>query len=185
MIKKHIIWSDMNLNLDDWKDTLLEENPAYTEEEMYQRMFALNSLYLCDERLNLSSIILERPILVIGDLGLWNGRRSGYKLINSGKVSDCLFSKEIGDTCWYVDERGNFRGELHHHDGTNYMLYRGIRPWVSEENLNALTSRIYEGKDFSQQLARLTFRLGDLIGDVYGWTFAKRPKFLTQLPTAC
>ena len=35
---------------------------------------------------------VSRPILVIGDLGLWHGRVSGYKEIPSGKIRDCLYS---------------------------------------------------------------------------------------------
>ena len=35
---------------------------------------------------------VSRPILVIGDLGLWHGRVSGYKEIPSGNIRDCLYS---------------------------------------------------------------------------------------------
>lgn len=43
-------------------------------------MYERNSEYLDDERMNLD-IQLDKPILVIVDLGLWNGRYSGYKEI--------------------------------------------------------------------------------------------------------
>lgn len=33
---------------------------------------------------------VSQPILVIADLGLWNGRRMGYKEIPSGNIRDCL-----------------------------------------------------------------------------------------------
>ena len=47
--KKHVIWSDMNLNLDDWRDDLLEENPGMSEDELYDEMCRVNSDYLDDE----------------------------------------------------------------------------------------------------------------------------------------
>ena len=52
-------------------------------------MCETNADYLSDERVNLN-IQLSQPILVIADLGLWNGRRMGYKEIPSGNIRDCL-----------------------------------------------------------------------------------------------
>ena len=48
-------------------------------------MYEINGEYLNDERENLD-IQLSQPILVIGDLGMWNGRRMGYKEIASGNI---------------------------------------------------------------------------------------------------
>lgn len=175
MSKDHIIWQDEHLDLKDWIGDLREYHPDATESELWSIMCETNSGYLEDEQGNLSGVILPRPILVVGDLGLWHGRVPGCKLIASGKVSDCLSTAENGTACWYVDARGDFRGRLNHHDGTNRMLYRGVRPGVSDEALDTLCQKIYDRKDFKKDLSRLTFRLGDLIGDVYGWTFARRP----------
>ena len=68
-------------------------------------MYEINNDYLGDERMNLN-IQLDRPILVIGDLGLWNGRRSGYKEIESGNIRDCLYADTDYST-WYVDRLGD------------------------------------------------------------------------------
>ena len=38
MNNKHIIWSDINLNLDDWRDDLQSEYPNATEDEMFYKM---------------------------------------------------------------------------------------------------------------------------------------------------
>ena len=48
-------------------------------------MYEINNRYLDDERVNLN-IQLDQPILVIADLGLWNGRRTGYQEISSGNI---------------------------------------------------------------------------------------------------
>ena len=50
-------------------------------------MYERNGEYLDDERMNLD-IQLDKPILVIVDLGLWNGRYSGYKEIKSGNIKE-------------------------------------------------------------------------------------------------
>ncbi len=48
-------------------------------------MYEINGDYLDDERMNLD-VQLSQPILVIADLGLWHGRRMGYKEIPSGNI---------------------------------------------------------------------------------------------------
>ena len=74
----HVIWTNYHLNYDDWADDLETEYPELPEDERYYKMLDLNDSYLDDERANLN-IQLSQPILVIADLGLWNGRRTGYK----------------------------------------------------------------------------------------------------------
>ena len=74
----HLIWSDYHLDYDDWKDDLEDEFPDMTDDERMQMMYERNNSYLDDERCNLN-IQMAMPIIVIGDLGLWNGRRTGYK----------------------------------------------------------------------------------------------------------
>ncbi len=86
---RHIIWSN-DLDYDDWKDDLEEQYPELSENERMELMYEINGDYLDDERINLN-IQLSRPILVVGDLGLWNGRRMGYKEIGSGNIRDCLY----------------------------------------------------------------------------------------------
>lgn len=175
-MEKHIIWSNANLNIDDWRDDLLAEDPDLSEDELYERMYSLNSSYLDEERGNLRGVVLKGPILLIADLGLWNGHHPNSKRIQSGKVSDCLYTREDGDITWYVDEKGEFRATIGHHDGVNSYRYRGVYPGVSEEQLDRLQYDIASGKDVGSRISRLTYRLGDLIGDVYGWQFSRRPK---------
>ena len=174
---EHIIWQDEHLDLDDWREDLLEDDPDLDEDELTSRMHEINSEYLDDERANLGSLVVPNGILCVATLGLWNGTPTGYQHIKSGKISDCLYAsaRSIDTAAWYVDERGEFRSRQHHHDGTNTLRYRGIKPGVSEEQMEELADRIYNGKAFEGLLHRLTFRLGDMIGDVYGWVFRNRP----------
>lgn len=73
MEAKHIVWSDINLDFEDWRDDLQEQYPTASEDELVMRMYEINDDYLDDERTNLN-IQLSQSIIVIGDLGLWNGR---------------------------------------------------------------------------------------------------------------
>lgn len=104
---RHIIWSDISLDLDDWRESLEELYPGYSDDELYDIMVKSNAENLYDERVNLN-IQLSQPIIVIGDLGRWNGRVSGYKMIDSGNIKDCLYS-DTDYNEWYVDKYGDLR----------------------------------------------------------------------------
>lgn len=67
--EKHIIWSNYDLDYEDWKDDLEENYPELSEQERITLMYEINGDYLEDERTNLN-VQLSAPILVIGDLGL-------------------------------------------------------------------------------------------------------------------
>ena len=131
---RHIIWSNVALDYEDWRDDLEAEYPDLTEEERISLMHEINGEYLDDERVNLD-IQLSGPILVIGDLGLWHGRRSGYKEIRSGNIRDCLYADTDYST-WYVDKLGDLRCDAVHHDGTNHSVLRmtisaSVRLWIA------------------------------------------------------
>ena len=142
---RHIIWSNENLDLDDWREDLQEQYPDCSEDELYRIMCETNADYLSDERVNLN-IQLSQPILVIADLGLWNAT-------------------------WYVDKKGDFRCDDIHHDGTNHYLYRVYKDGVSEYQKDRLKEKLYEGTATRADVTRITRRLGDEIGKVYGWDF--------------
>lgn len=88
---RHIIWTDY-LDYDDWKEDLEAQYPELSANERMNLMYEINGTYFQDEKTNLD-IQLSRPILVVGDLGLWHGRRMGYKEIESGNISDCLYTE--------------------------------------------------------------------------------------------
>ena len=167
---RHIIWSN-DIDYDDWREDLEEQYPDLTEAERMEQMYELNGDYLDDERSNLD-IQLSRPILVVGDLGLWHGRRMGYKEIPSGNIRDCLYSeRDMDHSTWYVDKNGDFRCDTIHHDGTNHYLYRAYKENVSEAQIDRLKEKLYSGTATRADVTRVTKRLGDEIGRVYGWRF--------------
>ncbi len=138
-----------------------------TEEQRIALMYEINGDYLDDERVNLN-IQLSQPILVIGDLGLWYGRRSGYKEIESGNIRDCLYADTDYST-WYVDRLGDLRCDAIHHDGTNHYLYRAYKDGVRESQIDLLKDKLYRGIATRADVTRITRRLGDDIARVYGF----------------
>ena len=176
---RHIIWSDISLDPDDWRDDYkdyLEINELDVdpndENELYQWMIETNEELLVDERINLN-IQLSQPIIIIGDLGRWNGRVSGYKMIDSGNIKDCLYS-DTDYTEWYIDKYGDLRADAIHHDGTNHYLYRVFKNGVTPEQAEKLQDKIYKGKATRADITRVTRRLGDEISAVYGFHIPKQ-----------
>ena len=172
--EKHIVWSDINLDLEDWRDSLTEIYGDASEDFLYEKMCESNEMNFYDERANLN-IQLPREIIVIADLGLWNGRFSGYKTIKSGNIRDCL-CPECDYNEWYVDKKGDFRCRAIHHDGTNHYLYRTFKNGVSDHQIESFKEKLYNGTATRADITRLTHRLGDEIGKVYGWEFPKKQK---------
>ena len=178
-IDRNIIWSDVSLAPDDWRDDykdFLEANELdgdpNNEDELYQWIVETNAEYLNDERMNLN-IQLSQPIIVVGDLELWHGRVMGYRMIDSGNIKDCLFS-DTDMTEWYVDKYGDLRADAIHHDGTNHYLYRVFKDGVSATQIENLQDKVYRGRATRADITRLTKRLGDDIAKVYGWNIPKQ-----------
>lgn len=171
--EKHIIWSNDDLDYADWKDDLEAEYPHLSEAQRMELMVEINDGYLDDERLNLN-VQLSQPILVVADLGLWYGRRSGYREIESGNIRDCLYAQTDYAT-WYVDRLGDLRCDAIHHDGVNHYLYRVYKDGVRESQIDLLKEKLYHGTATRADITRVTRRLGDEIARVYGFPIPRQP----------
>lgn len=161
---KRTIWQNIDLKIEDWKDFLEESFPTVTDEyEQLNLIQELKSEYLWDERANLNKKIDGR-ILVLGDIGRWDGRVNGYKILDNNISSiletDCDYCK------WYSDGY-NIKFKGIHHDGPNYLEYRVIR---EDRNIDNLLNDIYDGKEISRKkLNYYTKSLHPYVAEVYGW----------------
>lgn len=171
-MKKHTIWSNIDLNIEDWRDDYkeyleineLDDADPNDEDAIYEWMNETNDMYFNDEYMNLNKKIDGR-ILVIADLGLWDGRKQGYKILGDN-VHDILYSGTYDYTEWYGDGY-NIRCTTHHHDGTNHYLYRVIR---EDRNIDNLLNAIYNGEKItSSKLNYYTKSLYKEVANVYGW----------------
>ena len=165
---KHIIWSNMNINPDDYADFLREEYPEVTDpDKQYELCCELNTDYLNDERANLC-VVLPNPIICIADLGLWYGRCMGYKLLESHNISDCLCDTECDFCEWYVDCYNDLRFTGVHHDGTNHYIYRELRD-LSDKQMENFLDKLHTGRLTRRDIRRYTTSVGVHVNKVYGW----------------
>lgn len=167
-MKKPIIWSNLNLNLEDWKDFLEEEHPDVTDEyEKYNLVSELNDEYLGDEQMN-CNIHTDGRIIAIANIGFWNGRSIGYKLLGHN-VNDCLqFEKDCDYAEFYCD-RYDLRSTQYHHDGSHCIAYREFRPNITSDQADNFCWKLYEGNATQKDITRYTRSLKPYVNKVYGW----------------
>ncbi len=170
-MKKLTIWSNRDINFDEWKADLIayqkengyEEPEDVTDNDVWNFIDESLTNQLDDETYNLN-IRTNGRILVIGDLGLWDGRKQGYKIL--GKNVNEIFSSHYDYTEWYSDGY-NIRAIDTHHDGTNYYEFREIR---EDRNIQNLLDVIYNGEKITRKkLNYYTRSLHTYVAKVYGW----------------
>lgn len=173
---KHIVWSNYNLNLDDWMEGIKEnldinevDYSGQSREQFEDMMWETNNEYFHDEQANLN-IPTEGRIIAIADLGLWNGRRMGYKLKDEKNIRACLsFDADCGYGEWWVDSHNNLRSRQSHHDGTHFILYREVKPEITSDQLDNFCWKLYNGKATSKDITKYTRAIGKRVKNIYGW----------------
>ena len=149
------------------KEFLSEVNPEIeqTEENITDEIYFRIDQSFEDERNNLFRIIDGR-ILCIADIGRWNGRRSGYKILgnNLNEVLTCDIGcdeKEI-----YCDSY-NVYAHGYHHDGYNTVEFREIR---EDRNIENLTDKLYSGMPVTRrEINYYTKSLRPYVKSIYGF----------------
>lgn len=169
----HHIWQNYDLNLEDWKEGLLENReinglPTDVDDDtLREEMYELNANYLDDERMNLN-IYTQGRIVCIADIGFWNGRKLGYKLYG-GNIGKCLeLFRDYDYADFYVD-RYDFRCRQSHHDASTYAVFRELKPSLSSDQTNNFLWKIYRGTVTKKDITRYTRSLAPYIKKVYGW----------------
>lgn len=169
----HTIWQNYELNLEDWKEGLLENReinglPTNVDDNtLREEMYELNANYLDDECINLN-INTQGRIVCLADIGLWNGRRRGYKLYGHN-IGECLtFFKDCEYADFYVD-RYDFRCDQTHHDGSIFGTFRELKPTISSDQADNFLWKVHNGTATKQDITRYTRSLAPYIKKVYGW----------------
>jgi len=160
----NIIWTNDTSAI----ESLMEDNP----ELVWDTACEMNAEFLEDEKANLN-IEIGEEIVVIADLGLWYGRRQGYKLLHKTNIADCL-TGTCGDcVTWYVDGLGDLMCKDVHHDGTNIYMYRAWKPEITYAQRSFFMQKIAIGKATRKDITKYTQRIGNYVADVYGWKYRK------------
>lgn len=123
--------------------------------------------YFNDELINLK-VSTEEQIIAIADIGLWNGRKQGYRVCNR-LLSECLTVGNKDYNHLYYDGF-NVRKTTKHHDGTNYILFREFKPGLSNASKENFINKVYSGETIDNAtLNRYTRSLRRYVKEVYGW----------------
>ena len=167
-MKKRIIWSNMDFNIEDWRDGYAEYCEINNieqgdDDDLFHWMQETNSEYLEDERANLNKQ-LDGDIVIFGDLGLWNGRANGYSIARANL--NAIFDVYADIIEFYADGR-EIRATGCHHDGRDYYHFRAIR---SGRDINKLLDAFLTGEYISsQKLNYYTRSIYPDVARVYGW----------------
>lgn len=137
-----------------------------TDDSLYDECYFMNDLWFDDERANLSSVDDSGELIAIADIGRWNGRVTGYKIIKS--LPDVLYSSCDYERV-YVDSNGDLRKDESHHDGSNSILYRYLKESLTEEQRDNFLDKIYNGECTQKDITRYTRKAGVGIAKLFGW----------------
>ena len=122
-MKKQIIWTSETYLDDDAREEYQQYQREILEDEEYcitDREWAeVVDGYLADERMNLDKEV-DGVIIAFANVGRWNGRRQGYKIL--GNTINEIFNISEDSNEWYSDGN-NIRAILAHHDASHYVLY--------------------------------------------------------------
>lgn len=165
-----IIWSNdgnqINREIEYRREEAIElTGKAPSDEELLEMAAESIGMWYQDELANLDRP-LDGRVLVIADLGLWNGRRLGYKIL--GNNLNNIMSPGGGHDEYTVGiDKGKLVGLGKHHDGTNRYEFREIREGM---NLNNLLDSIYSGRKPSRRkINYYTKSLVPYVREIYGW----------------
>lgn len=156
------------------KDTieyLMEEYPEEYEEEypddsiIYDYITDnINFNYEDEYSYNLN-VLLPNDIIAIADIGRWDGRRKGYKIL-SNNLHDVLSYLGLDEIHVYSDGH-NIRMDGYHHDGDTHVLFRLVRDGIDIEKF---TDKIYNREVITNgMLNYYTKSLVPYVNNIYGW----------------
>ena len=115
-----------------------------------------------------SNLYKELPnnIIAIADVGRWNGRIRGGKVMSNNLNEILYMGRDHNDINVYCD-RYNVHSELVHHDGTDRVTYRMLKEGVDADKL--LEKQIYNGGLSKSDISRYTVSLTPYVKEVYGF----------------
>lgn len=167
----HVLWTNDSYELLDRAKEEKRIRECDSEEELYDELNEDNNIYLDDLRSELD-IDLPRPIIILGDIGRWDGRYHGYKMVDSGNIRDC-FHFETDEMTWGLDCGGDLVAKGADHDGTSFYRYRAFKKSCTDEDIEDFQEKLHFRKCSEDDVEKYTFRLGDAIAKVYGFQIPK------------
>lgn len=173
-MKKHMIFSsDVCETYENiMKDTdYLEEVKEFLDSELIDEYiwgvaYEDINIWYEDEQMNLDEI-LDDDVVVIADIGLWNGRRTGGKIL--GDNLNCIINYFGCDDIEIYADRYDVKSIGMHHDGRNYHLFRMIKPDLTDTQRENFISKLEYGELTKKDITRYTKSLKQYVSDIYGF----------------
>lgn len=156
-MKKRILWTE-DINLADWID---DDGNMMTYDEARE----LNDIYLEDICYEFNGVVANE-IICIANVGRWDGRRDGYKLLG-GRLSNIFRGFDNGYMEFSYDKR-NVYGIERHHDGVNYYTYRELKGDTHDERVRN-AEKLFSKPLTVRRIGYYTRSLAPRIIEVYGW----------------
>ena len=117
-----------------------------------------------DEIGNLKSAKIGTPVVAFGRAGLWNGSADNGAFIDADSVGTLIGNGDpysgMDGSSWSVDARNELVWHGTHHDGSNTVVFRRLRPGVTREQAEAMTP--------DELVSQGTVPLGGAVVGVYG-----------------
>lgn len=148
------------------KEFLSEAYPEIeqTEENVMQGIYDRIDMYFDDETSNLDKQLNGR-ILAIASMGLWDGRKLGYKILGNN-LNEVLTTSIGCDEKEVYCNAYNVYAIGYHHDGRNYVEFREIR---EDRNIEKLLDKIYSGQEVTRsEINYYTKSLRPYIKQIFG-----------------
>ena len=156
------------------KDTiqyLMEEYPEEYEEKypdnnkIYKTIMNNLDTEFEDEYFYNLNELLPNNIIAIADIGRWDGRVKGYKILTNN-LHDILLRFDLDEFHVYSDGH-NIRMDGYHHDGRTHVLFRLVR---DEVDIEKFTDKIYNRENITNgMLNYYTRSLVPYVNNIYGW----------------
>ena len=138
-----------------------------TDDDIYEQFLFDDECWTDDFNYELKAIDkkIDGTIIAIADLGLWDGRHMAYKELSNLMDISSVF-EDINTL--EVDRYNNLTLAAIHHDGTNHITFREIKPDLSARQVNQFEDKIYYGKATSKDISRYTRSIGKHFKEYYG-----------------
>lgn len=142
--EERTIWTS-DVYDEDYFAELQENYPDLSEDDIWQIAIDGNNDVLDEIKANLSDIYYPNQIIIIGNIGRWDGPVNGIKTLD-GNLSDCFQSFVQGDSeITFTYKAKDLYATEKHHDGTNYYRFRAFRDNITETQKDNFIHKVCTG----------------------------------------
>lgn len=171
-MKKRTLWTNKFDCIDEYAKMLKADCPDYfedmnDEDKINERAYELACDFNDDmlDEMRRFAPNTKNDIIVIGNLGLWDGRRTAIKELNTTDTAECFYS-DCDTLELYIDEHNNLCATASHHDGTNSYIYREWKDNISDTQKNNFFDKIYNGNLERKDITKYTKAIGKYFMEV-------------------